>query len=306
MQLIFASCHNPPKDTQTRKRNLISSKKKHVNIRAAADIFCVSPPDGASAEAALPTRAHPSDCNLQSFIDMLCLLRRWPRRLEMESCSLRSTREVLSGNASIIGPFYHHLTLLFSSSSSFCSFFSNLFLATTNLCVGLRQKSRFPQLRPRLLGLLFRGRGETCTGLARPSVTVRAGRTPGALELMVSCRHKMRFLCQAGAMNSFGDAALLILPRTGERRARSQPCAQGSSLRQTAECPRVCDVADETPKLRGRLEGARRPFPPSFLLLLPPSFPVKSTFLLIYILDSIILPACLPSHGDTAGVNIRC
>lgn len=63
-------------------------------------------------KAALPIRAHHSDCNLQSFIDMLCFLRRWPRRLEMESCSLRSTREVLSGNASVIA-LYHHATLYF-------------------------------------------------------------------------------------------------------------------------------------------------------------------------------------------------
>lgn len=65
--------------------------------------------------------------------------------------------------------------------------------------------------------LLFRGCGETSAGLVRPSVSVRAEGRPGAPELMVSFRHKMGFLCQAGAMNSFGDAALPILQRTGAR-----------------------------------------------------------------------------------------
>lgn len=98
----------------------------------------------------------------------------------------------------------------------------------------------------------------------RPSVSVRAEGRPGAPELMVSFRHKMGFLCQAGAMNSFGDAALLILQRTGARAPQSpppshsvpRPSALGSSLRQTADCPRV-SLAYETPKLRGRLEGGR-------------------------------------------------
>lgn len=42
-------------------------------------------------------------------------------------------------------------------------------------------------------------------------------------KLMVSFRHKMGFLCQAGAMNSFGDAALLILQRTGARAPQLPP-----------------------------------------------------------------------------------
>lgn len=117
MQLIFALHCNTPQHKHTHT-HICKTKPGllFVEFGAAAKTFnqAAPPPPDASTDGCLANTSTSLHCNLQTFIGMLCFLRRWPRRLEMESCSLRSTREVLSGTTSIIALYhiYHFFFLL--------------------------------------------------------------------------------------------------------------------------------------------------------------------------------------------------